>query len=151
GHVALAQLQHRGLVGTIITQNVDGLHQRAGASDVINLHGYANEMVCMQCGAYSPRLEMHERCLALNPKFSELTVDAVGPDGDAQLDADFSAFQIADCLQCGGILKPDVVYFGDTVPARRVAEATTAVASGRALLVIGSSLMVFSGFRFARQ
>ncbi|MCH2456045.1 MAG: NAD-dependent protein deacetylase [Idiomarina sp.] len=149
-HLALAKMQKEGLIGTIITQNVDGLHQRAGATDVINLHGYANDMICMGCGAQSPRLEMHERCLALNPEFAEMDASAL-PDGDADIETDFSAFQIADCLNCGGILKPDVVYFGDTVPKTRVAEAKQALAESEGLLVIGSSLMVFSGYRFARQ
>ncbi|WP_241970347.1 NAD-dependent protein deacetylase [Idiomarina seosinensis] len=149
-HVALANMQQQGLIGTIITQNVDGLHQKAGATDVINLHGYANEMVCMSCGAQSPRIDMHERCLALNPEFAELNATAL-PDGDADVETDFSQFNIADCLNCGGILKPDVVYFGDTVPKTRVAEARQALSESGGLLVVGSSLMVFSGYRFARQ
>lgn len=149
-HRALAKMQRTGLIGTIITQNVDGLHQKAGATDVINLHGYANDMVCMSCGAQSPRLDMHERCLALNPEFADMDATAL-PDGDADIETDFSKFQIADCLDCGGILKPDVVYFGDTVPKTRVAAAKQALTDSGGLLVIGSSLMVFSGYRFARQ
>lgn len=149
-HYRLAELQQAGVVGTIITQNVDGLHQKAGASDVINLHGYANEMVCMQCGAQSPRLEMHERCLALNPEFADLDATAL-PDGDADLDANFDDFIVADCRLCGGLLKPDVVYFGDNVPKPRVAAAKAALWNSNGLLVVGSSLMVFSGFRFAKQ
>ncbi|WP_404399505.1 NAD-dependent protein deacetylase [Idiomarina seosinensis] len=149
-HYALAQMQGAGEIGTIITQNVDGLHQKAGATDVINLHGYANEMICMSCGAKSPRLDMHERCLALNPQFADMAAAPL-PDGDADIEADFDQFVIADCLNCGGILKPDVVYFGDTVPKTRVAEAKQALDSSSGLLVIGSSLMVFSGYRFARQ
>lgn len=149
-HKALAQMQHDGLIGTIITQNVDGLHQKAGATDVINLHGYANDMICMDCGSRSARIDMHERCLALNPDFADLDATAL-PDGDADINVDFSRFKIADCLSCGGLLKPDVVYFGDTVPKERVAEARQALAESGGLLVIGSSLMVFSGYRFARQ
>lgn len=149
-HKALAQMQNEGLIGTIITQNVDGLHQKAGATDVINLHGYANDMICMDCGARSPRIDMHERCLALNPEFADLDATAL-PDGDAGIDMDFSRFKIANCLNCSGLLKPDVVYFGDTVPKERVAEARQALAESAGLLVVGSSLMVFSGYRFARQ
>lgn len=149
-HHTLAQMQQRGEIGTIITQNVDGLHQKAGATDVIDLHGYANDMVCMGCGTKSPRIDMHERCLALNPQFANMNAAAL-PDGDADIEADFEQFTIADCLNCGGILKPDVVYFGDTVPKNRVAEAKHALFNSGGLLVVGSSLMVFSGYRFARQ
>lgn len=149
-HVALAKMQQDGLIDTIITQNVDGLHQKAGATNVINLHGYANDMVCMSCQAKSPRIDMHERCVSLNPEFVQAKATAF-PDGDADIEGDFSAFQIADCLDCGGILKPDVVYFGDNVPKARVEKARQALANSGGLLVIGSSLMVFSGYRFARQ
>jgi NAD-dependent SIR2 family protein deacetylase len=153
-HLKIAQLQQQGLIGTIITQNVDGLHQRAGSTDVIDLHGYANEMICMSCGERSARLTMHERCLASNPDFelSKLAKEThVAPDGDADIEVDFSTFNVPDCLNCGGILKPDVVYFGDNVPRPRVEQAQEALRQSNALLVIGSSLMVFSGFRFARQ
>ncbi|MDV6314834.1 NAD-dependent protein deacetylase [Idiomarina sp. HP20-50] len=149
-HYAIAELQKQGLVSSIITQNVDGLHQKAGATNVINLHGYANNMVCMGCRQISPRLDMHERCLTMNPEFAALEA-AAAPDGDADLEADFERFKIADCLNCGGILKPDVVYFGDNVPRPRVEEAQKALQESNALLAIGTSLMVFSGYRFARQ
>ncbi|RUO33192.1 NAD-dependent protein deacetylase [Aliidiomarina soli] len=149
-HTALATWQQQGLIGTIITQNVDGLHQRAGGSQVIDLHGDANAMLCMECGQRSPRLHMHERCLALNTHYAEMTPE-VGADGDSHLEGDFSDFLVPDCMACGGILKPDVVYFGDNVPRARVEQAQQALANSRGLLVIGSSLMVFSGFRFARQ
>ncbi len=153
-HHKITQLQQQGLINTIITQNVDGLHQRAGSERVIDLHGYANEMICMGCGAKSARLEMHERCLADNPHFKLSTLAKethVAPDGDADIEVDFSSFRVPECLRCGGILKPDVVYFGDNVPRPRVAQAQTALEQSNGLLVIGSSLMVFSGFRFARQ
>jgi NAD-dependent SIR2 family protein deacetylase len=104
----------------------------------------------MDCGAHSPRIDMHERCLALNPEFVDLDATAL-PDGDADIDMDFSRFKIANCLNCSGLLKPDVVYFGDTVPKERVAKARQALAESAGLLVVGSSLMVFSGYRFARQ
>ncbi|RUO76341.1 NAD-dependent protein deacetylase [Pseudidiomarina taiwanensis] len=149
-HQVLAQLQQRGLIGTIITQNVDQLHQRAGAIDVIDLHGDANTMRCMSCDTLSPRLEMHQQCLALNPHYAALNPE-VGPDGDARLEGDFSDFEVPSCQHCDGILKPDVVYFGDNVPRARVERAQTLIAESAGLLVIGSSLTVFSGFRFARQ
>lgn len=149
-HYAIAELQQQGLIGCVITQNVDGLHQKAGATNVINLHGYANDMVCMSCREITPRLEMHERSLKLNPDFAALEATAA-PDGDADLEADFEQFEVADCRNCGGILKPDVVYFGDNVPRPRVEEAQKALEESNALLAIGTSLMVFSGYRFARQ
>lgn len=149
-HEVLAQWQAQGLIGTIITQNVDGLHQRAGSSQVIDLHGDANSMICMDCGQRSPRLDMHQRCLTLNPCYAELTPE-IGPDGDAFLEGDFSDFHVPDCLHCSGVLKPYVVYFGDNVPRSRVEQAQQALRDSAGLLVIGSSLMVFSGFRFARQ
>lgn len=149
-HYTIAELQQQGLIGGIITQNVDGLHQKAGATNVINLHGYANDMVCMNCHEMTPRLEMHERSLSMNPEFAALEA-AAAPDGDADLEADFENFKIADCRRCGGILKPDVVYFGDNVPRSRVEEAQKSLQDSNALLAIGTSLMVFSGYRFARQ
>lgn len=149
-HQLLAQWQSQGLIGTIITQNVDGLHQRAGSTEVIDLHGDANSMICMDCGQRSPRLDMHQRCLALNPSYAQLSPE-IGPDGDAFLEGDFGDFHVPDCLHCGGVLKPFVVYFGDNVPRPRVEQAQQALHSSGGLLVIGSSLMVFSGFRFARQ
>lgn len=149
-HQTLAQWQAEGLIGTIITQNVDGLHQRAGSTNVIDLHGDANSMICMDCGQHSPRLDMHERCLALNPHYASLSPQ-VGPDGDAFLEGNFDDFHVPDCLHCGGVLKPYVVYFGDNVPRPRVEQAQQALQDSGGLLVIGSSLMVFSGFRFARQ
>lgn len=110
-HLAITRLQKKGLVDTIITQNVDGLHQRAGSQRVIDLHGYANEMICMNCGVKSPRLDMHQRCLAANPQFklSQLNKDThVAPDGDADIEFDFSSFNVPACRKCNGILKLDV-------------------------------------------
>lgn len=149
-HQVLATCQQLGLIGTIITQNVDGLHQRAGSGDVINLHGDANSMICMNCHRISPRLDMHQRCLEANADYAQHTAP-LGPDGDALIEGDFSGFTVPDCLDCGGILKPHVVYFGDNVPRERVEAARAAIDDSAGLLVIGSSLMVFSGFRFARQ
>ncbi len=148
-HQALTLLQEHGLIDTVITQNVDRLHQRAGTRKVIDLHGRADEALCMSCGYRCPRIDIHDRCAALNPEFGHLTA-ATAPDGDADLEADFTAFRIADCPECGGILKPDVVYFGDNVPRDRVDRARAALENSGGLLVIGSSLMVFSGYRFCR-
>ena len=148
-HKALAQLQYSGALGPIITQNVDGLHYRAGSNAVIDLHGDANTMRCMSCEQRSPRLAMHERCLALNPHYAAKTPE-IGPDGDAHLEGNFDDFKVPNCESCGGILKPDVVYFGDNVPRPRVEQAMQWVEQSGGLLVIGSSLTVFSGFRFAR-
>ena len=148
-HRYLAQLEQRGHTELLVTQNVDRLHQRAGSRRVIDLHGRADEVVCMECGYRCERQLVHERCHALNPEFHRHQATAA-PDGDADLEVDFSSFRFADCPQCGGILKPDVVFFGDNVPRERVQQSLDALQSSDALLVIGSSLMVFSGFRFCR-
>lgn len=148
-HRALAHLQTQGLIGTVITQNVDRLHQRAGTQSVIDLHGRADEVICMDCTYRASRESVHGRCADLNPEFQHHTATAA-PDGDADLEVDFTSFQIADCPECSGILKPDVVYFGDNVPRDRVELARQALESSGGLLVVGSSLMVFSGFRFCR-
>ncbi|PMR77121.1 NAD-dependent protein deacetylase [Billgrantia endophytica] len=150
-HDALARLEAQGRIAGIITQNVDGLHQRAGSRRVIDLHGRAEQVRCMQCGALRMRHDLHAELTECNPQW--LTVQGgARPDGDADLEMDFSDFQIPDCLRCGqGIWKPDVVFFGDRVPSERVARARTLVEESDALLVVGSSLMVYSGYRFARQ
>ncbi len=151
-HRALARLEALGHVSALVTQNVDGLHQRAGSRRVIDLHGRAEIVRCMGCGASRMRHALHQELAARNPDW--LTLDAAaGPDGDADLDGlDFSRFQVLDCTRCGdGIWKPDVVFFGDNVPRTRVDAAFAALAEADALLIAGSSLMVYSGFRFARQ
>ncbi|MGX5914668.1 NAD-dependent protein deacetylase [Aliidiomarina sp. Khilg15.8] len=148
-HLAITRLQQNGLVEAVITQNVDGLHQQAGTETVIDLHGRAGDVICMTCDYRCPRLDVHERCSQLNPEFLNYTA-SVAPDGDADLDVDFSQFRVASCPRCDGVLKPDVVYFGDNVPAARVAQANQALAQSGGLLVVGSSLMVFSGYRFCR-
>ncbi|MBC52963.1 MAG: NAD-dependent deacetylase [Gammaproteobacteria bacterium] len=149
-HHKIAELEHRGLVSLLVTQNVDRLHQKAGSTAVVDLHGRADELVCMSCGYTEQRALMHARCSALNPSLGSLSA-TVAPDGDADLEMDFSDFIVPGCPQCDGILKPDVVFFGDNVPRPRVDKVFEALAGSRGLLVIGSSLMVFSGFRFARQ
>lgn len=149
-HHKIAELENKGLLSMIVTQNVDRLHQKAGSDAVLDLHGRADELVCMFCGYKEARALMHNRCTALNPSLDNVFVTAA-PDGDADLEMDFSTFDVPGCPQCGGILKPDVVFFGDNVPRPRVDKVFNALAGSRGLLVIGSSLMVFSGYRFARQ
>ncbi|MDX1634251.1 MAG: NAD-dependent protein deacetylase [Marinobacter sp.] len=149
-HFQIAELERRGRLSHVVTQNVDRLHQRAGSEQVIDLHGRADEVICMGCGQRQPRDRVHERCDRLNPSFRQYSA-ATAPDGDADLEVDFSGFQVADCEHCGGILKPDVVFFGDNVPRPRVASAMAALEASDAMLVVGSSLMVYSGFRFCRQ
>ncbi|WP_208324693.1 NAD-dependent protein deacetylase [Modicisalibacter xianhensis] len=151
-HHALARLEALGHVTALVTQNVDGLHQRAGSRRVIDLHGRAEMVRCMGCGSQRMRYHVHAELAASNPTWLGLDA-AVGPDGDADLDGlDFSTFRVLDCTRCGnGVLKPDVVFFGDSVPRNRVEAAFSALDAADALLVVGSSLMVYSGYRFARQ
>ncbi|WP_297791498.1 NAD-dependent protein deacetylase [uncultured Marinobacter sp.] len=142
----LELLNHSTLV---VTQNVDRLHQQAGTRAVNDLHGRADQVVCMECGYRCERDEVHDRCADLNPGFRHFTAQTA-PDGDADLEVDFSEFRLADCPRCDGILKPDVVFFGDFVPKERVTTALDTLRASDGLLVIGSSLMVYSGFRFCR-
>jgi NAD-dependent SIR2 family protein deacetylase len=153
GHRAVAWLQQRGLLTGIITQNVDGLHQAAGAHPVIELHGGLERVICLDCRAISEREELHVRLVEANPAAAGPTAGAVKPDGDVELDeAAVAGFRLVDCLDCGGgPLKPDVVFFGENVPADRVAACYDALAESRLLLVLGSSLTVASGFRFVRR
>jgi NAD-dependent SIR2 family protein deacetylase len=147
-HRAVARLGQQQRIEVLVTQNVDGLHQLAGSVDVIDLHGRLNQVRCMGCERLSAREELQRRLLDLNPAWEQLDARAA-PDGDADLEGhDFSAFDIPDCTECGGILKPDVVFFGETVPNGRVIAAMAAVERADAILVIGSSLMVYSGYRF---
>ncbi|GLQ89937.1 NAD-dependent protein deacetylase [Dyella flagellata] len=150
-HLALARLEQSGKVQLLLTQNVDGLHQQAGNSQVVDLHGRLDSVRCMGCEHRSPRHVLQNALLELNPAWARLdAVDA--PDGDADLDGhDFSTFDVPACSRCGGILKPDVVFFGENVPRDRVATAMQALEAADAMLVVGSSLMVFSGYRFAHS
>lgn len=148
-HFHLAELERRGHVELLVTQNVDRLHQQAGSAKVIDLHGRADEIICMSCNFRADRQTIHDRSYALNPAFQHFQADAA-PDGDADLEVDFSRFRVADCPNCAGILKPDVVFFGDNVPKSRVQLAMDALRASDGLLVVGSSLMVYSGFRFCR-
>lgn len=148
GHRAVARLQERGLLAGVITQNVDGLHQRAGARDVIELHGNLARIVCLDCRELTGRAELEERLTAANPGFAAVAT-SVNPDGDVELDeTEEAGFTVVDCRSCGGMLKPDVVYFGETVPPERVSRAFATVGAARSLLVLGSSLTVMSGRRF---
>ncbi|MBB3083279.1 NAD-dependent protein deacetylase [Geodermatophilus sabuli] len=149
GHRAVADLQDAGLVTGVITQNVDGLHQAAGARDVLELHGGLDRTLCLACGDVASRAALDERLRAANPHFGP-HVDEVNPDGDAELpDEVLDGFVMVDCLACGrGPLKPDVVFFGETVPRDRVATCFAMVEEAGALVVLGSSLTVMSGYRF---
>lgn len=151
GHQAVAELERRGLLSAIITQNVDGLHQAAGAQDVIELHGSLSRVICLRCGERTPRDELDQRLRAANPDWAA-QAQQVNPDGDAVLDDGATGqFQVVDCLRCAGALKPDVIFFGENVPPGRVAECYALVSEARALLVLGSSLTVMSGYRFVRH
>ncbi|MGK5112844.1 MULTISPECIES: NAD-dependent protein deacetylase [unclassified Geodermatophilus] len=149
GHRAVADLQRAGLVSGVVTQNVDGLHQAAGACDVVELHGGLDRTICLACGDVADRAALDERLRAANPDFGP-HVDEVNPDGDAELpDELLDGFVMVDCLACGrGPLKPDVVFFGETVPRNRVDTCFAMVEDAGALLVLGSSLTVMSGYRF---
>jgi len=148
-HRALARLEDQGHVQVLITQNVDGLHTAAGSRNVIDLHGRLNLVRCMQCDHTLPRAELQLQLLANNPAWAEIE-GRVAPDGDVDIEGrDYSGFLVPGCPQCGGILKPDVVFFGESVPRERVDRAFEGVANTDALLIVGSSLMVYSGYRFA--
>lgn len=152
GHRAVARLQRGGLVAGIVTQNVDGLHQAGGADPVIELHGGLDRVVCLGCGDRTARSELDGRLRRANPWFAARLDDAgaqVNPDGDVELtDEQAAGFATVDCEGCGGMLKPDVVFFGEQVPMDRVEAAFALVETAAALLVLGSSLTVLSGRRF---
>jgi len=149
GHHAVTALQHAGLVSGIVTQNVDGLHQAAGATGVIELHGGLDRVICRNCGHLVDRARLDRDLHAANPTF-DAAVSRINPDGDADLaDDELSGFVMIDCESCGaGPLKPDVVFFGETVPRDRVEQCFDLVDRARSLVVLGSSLTVMSGFRF---
>lgn len=148
-HAAIRDLEDRGLVEHVITQNVDGLHQRAGSRAVVELHGSNHRVVCLSCGDACPREEVQSRIREANPHWNAAVL-ASAPDGDATLaDGLVEAFEPPCCAACGGALKPDVVFFGENVPRERVERSFAAVDAAGALLVVGSSLAVWSGYRFA--
>ncbi len=154
GHSALAALEDAGVVSGVITQNVDLLHTKAGSRRVIDLHGDYATVVCLACGVSIGRASLAEQLEELNPGFSDRVgrpgAIAVAPDADAVV-ADTASFRYLDCHRCGGILKPDIVYFGESVPKDRLARAYSLIDEAEALLVAGSSLAVFSGYRFVRH
>jgi NAD-dependent SIR2 family protein deacetylase len=149
-HRALAALERRGGVAQLVTQNVDGLHQAAGSRCVIDLHGRADIVRCLGCDRRVPREEFQLELARRNPAFAGLqAVEA--PDGDADLEGvAFEAFDVPACDACGGVLKPDVVFFGEGVPVERIRRAMAALEVADAMLVVGSSLMVYSGYRFVK-
>ncbi len=149
-HQALARLETLGKSELLLTQNVDRLHQAAGSAQVIDLHGRLDQVRCMSCEHRMPREELQEQLVRHNLEWAGLDA-ADAPDGDADLDdRDFSSFSVPPCPHCGGVLKPDVVFFGENVPRDRVDQATRHLGQADALLIVGSSLMVYSGFRFVQ-
>jgi len=152
GHRAVSALRASGHLSGVITQNVDGLHQAAGALDAVELHGSLDRVICLDCGGTSPREELDRRLRAANPAF-EGTATRINPDGDVELAADVvRTFHLVACGACGtGVLKPDVVFFGENVPRARVEECYRLVDAADAVLVLGSSLTVMSGLRFVRH
>jgi NAD-dependent SIR2 family protein deacetylase len=151
GHRALTALEAAGSMSFLITQNVDGLHEEAGSRSMCALHGRIAEVVCLGCRCVTSRAALHTRLDALNPGWSRRHADVeVRPDGDVEL-ASTSGFVVPGCQTCGGVLKPDVVFFGGTVGEATMTEAWSLLGAAGALLVVGSSLAVYSGFRFARR
>jgi len=148
-HQALARLEQQGKLALLLTQNVDRLHQAAGSINVVDLHGRLDLVRCLACERRMPRDDFQTLLLRMNPAWTGLDA-ADAPDGDAELDGlDFSRFSIPHCPRCAGMLKPDVVFFGESVPRERVDAGMQAMNEADAMLVVGSSLMVFSGYRFA--
>ncbi|HEY1534939.1 MAG TPA: NAD-dependent protein deacetylase [Polyangiaceae bacterium] len=149
-HHALRALELRSVLSLLVTQNVDGLHRRAGSQQLVDLHGRLDQVRCLGCEALTSRAELQSELLARNPEFARASA-TFKPDGDAELeDVDYERFQVVPCAACGGMLKPHVVFFGESVPVARVQQAMSALERSRLLLIVGSSLMVFSGYRFAR-
>ncbi|MRW89991.1 NAD-dependent protein deacetylase [Duganella sp. FT80W] len=155
-HYALAELEKAGRIDCIITQNVDGLHTRAGSGKLIELHGNIHGVVCLDCRTVHPRAQIQHWLAEMNPELVPTgpageVVPEARPDGDAEVELDeFQHFQLPYCSACGGTLQPDVIFFGDNIPPQRTAEALQWAEQADAVLVVGSSLMVFSGYRFAK-
>ena len=151
GHYALAALEQSGTVNGLITQNVDRLHQAAGSTRVVELHGALAEVTCLQCGAITDRWTVQDRLQSLNPNWSR-RASSLAPDGDAEIPwAATREFSVPACRTCGGVLKPNVVFFGENADPARVEAAWSLLDDADALLVVGSSLTVYSGFRFVRE
>jgi NAD-dependent SIR2 family protein deacetylase len=150
-HQALAALERASRLSLLVTQNVDGLHARAGSRALVELHGRLAKVKCLTCAAETDRHDVQRHLEALNPDWRP-EVLGYNPDGDAELDAGaYPGFRVADCAACGGPLKPDVVFFGEPVPARRAVIVAEAKARSDGMLVVGSSLVVMSGYRIVRQ
>jgi NAD-dependent SIR2 family protein deacetylase len=146
GHRALAALELDGGVNGVITQNVDGLHLRAGSQRVVDLHGTMDRVRCLRCGQLYARADIAERIVALNPWISDPSTLELGPDGDVAIDSTRD-FVVPDCSACGGTLKPDIVFFGEFIPKEKFVEASALVQKADAMLIAGSSLVVNSGIR----
>ncbi|NUT93798.1 MAG: NAD-dependent protein deacetylase [Saccharothrix sp.] len=150
GHRAVTELRAAGFVSGVITQNVDGLHHAAGTQDAVELHGNLDRVLCLDCRRTTPREDLDRRLREANPDF-QATATRINPDGDVELAAeDVHGFRVVPCADCGGVLKPDVVFFGENVPKQRVDECYRLVDEARSVLVLGSSLTVMSGLRFVR-
>ena len=150
-HFALAKLEGANLIQHLITQNVDGLHQKAGSEKVIDLHGNLETVTCLSCKEQLTRQTVQQWLIDNNASIDHETPE-IAPDGDVSLEnINFDAFNVMSCPRCSGILKPDVVFFGESVPRSRVQQAMAELKSANAVLIIGSSLMVFSGYRFCRE
>ena len=150
GHRSIAQLEKRGILDGVITQNVDGLHLRAGSLRVVDLHGSMDRVLCLRCGQFYARGSIADRLSALNPWLEAPEGVPLSPDGDVEIQ-DFGGFTIPDCSVCGGVLKPDVVFFGELVPREKFDEARALVKRADALIIAGSSLVVNSGIRLLEQ
>ena len=149
-HKILAAFEKQGHIKLLVTQNVDRLHQKAGSQKVVDLHGRADIVACIECDHEITRDEMHQWCRRENPEFNT-PLSSPRPDGDADFETDFSQFNVPNCPDCGGVMKARVVYFGDNVPKETVFSAIDALERSDALLCVGTSLQVFSGFRFNRH
>ena len=151
GHEVIADFQEDGFINALVTQNVDGMHQKAGSQQVIDLHGRIDEVICLDCQQLGSRKDWQARLVDLNPEWQTRVVVAKDkPDGDVEIEqANYHDFVVPDCA-CGGIIKPDVVFFGESVAPRVVDQCKDYLQQAKGLLVIGSSLTVFSGFRFVR-
>jgi len=150
GHRALVELEAAGAVNGIITQNVDGLHLRAGSQRVVDLHGTMDRVRCLQCGQLYARTDISDAIATANPWLSEPDATALGPDGDVEITS-VADFVLPECTVCGGMLKPDIVFFGEYIPREKFQEASALVQSADALIIAGSSLVVNSGIRLLDQ
>ena len=150
-HYSLAKLEEAQHVDCLVTQNVDNLHRAAGSRNIVDLHGVLDKVRCLDCSVVASRDEVQSRIRKLNPDW-QVQISGFAPDGDSHLSqTDFSEFETPDCDRCGGVIKPDVVFFGEAVPRDRVDSVAESIGTSDALLVVGSSLMVWSGFQFARK